>query len=119
MFDFEKLLVYKKVVLLNRDILSYIYSENQIDDFLKDQLKRATVSVALNLAEGTGRISLKDKRHFFVMSRASVHESVALIQVLKSQNLLTDRDYDRWYVKYEEISKMIFAMIRNPKELKG
>jgi four helix bundle protein len=117
MFDFEKLIVYKKIVLLNRDLLSYIYGKEQIDEFLKDQLKRASISVALNLAEGTGRISLKDKRHFFVMSRASVHESVALIQVLRSQNLLTDSVYNRWYFKYEEISKMLLAMIKNPKEL--
>ena len=113
MFDFEKLEVYGLIVDLNKDVLSRIYKSKIFDTYLSDQLKRATLSIALNLAEGVGRRSVKDKRHFYVMARASTFESVALTQVLNSQGLISEEEYLSWYGRYEQISKMLFGMIRN------
>jgi hypothetical protein len=56
MFDFQKLKVYTKSKELNRDIL-VLLSENNFDRHINDQLKRATFSILLNLAEGSSRFS--------------------------------------------------------------
>jgi four helix bundle protein len=53
----------------------------QLSDFLKDQLLRASSSVALNLAEGSGRSSRKDQLRFFHMALGSVRECQAALDL--------------------------------------
>ena len=48
---------------------------------LRDQLDRAAASVALNLAEGSGRSSKKDQKRFFDISYASLRESQAVLEL--------------------------------------
>jgi four helix bundle protein len=56
MFDFEKLEVYKKAKAFNSLVRTYIKSSN-LDPTTKDQLRRATFSAVLNIAERSGRFS--------------------------------------------------------------
>jgi four helix bundle protein len=48
---------------------------------LRDQLSRASASVALNLAEGYGRISRKDKRRCYVIALGSARECAAALEL--------------------------------------
>ncbi len=48
---------------------------------LKDQLSRASSSVALNLAEGRGKSSLKEQRKFFEIAFASLRESQSILDI--------------------------------------
>ena len=82
MFDFEKLEVYKKAHALTLEILRILYREKNLDPYMKDQLRRASLSVVLNIAEGTGRVSRADKKHFYTIARGSVFECVAMVKVL-------------------------------------
>ena len=54
--------------------------------YFQDQLGRAALSVVLNIAEGSGRESIKDQRHFFVMANGSLREVDALIDCLCAFN---------------------------------
>jgi four helix bundle protein len=63
MFDFEKLEVYQKAKSFNNGVLKYIASTPDLSRTAKDQLQRASLSIALNIAEAlvgsvgqTGRI---------------------------------------------------------------
>jgi len=49
---------------------------------LSDQLTRASASVALNLAEGLGRSSKKDRARFFEIAKASAMECSAVLDLL-------------------------------------
>ena len=49
--------------------------------YLKDQLRRAALSVALNLSEGTGRRSPKDQVRFFEIAMGSIRECQAIIEL--------------------------------------
>jgi four helix bundle protein len=67
-FDFQKLEVYKKALKF------YLNAMNQlktvaVEKHVRDQLLRASYSVVLNIAEGSGRTTAADRRHFFIMAR--------------------------------------------------
>lgn len=74
MFDFEKMEVYQVTKNLNIRILIFLKTKPKIDNYLADQWKRATFSISLNLAEGTGRMSSADKKRFNTIARSSVFE---------------------------------------------
>ncbi|MBY5960222.1 four helix bundle protein [Membranicola marinus] len=113
MFDFEKLEVNDKIEQTNKILLNFLFSSNQIDKFISDQLKRACISVALNLAEGVGRMTPADKKHFFIMARGSVNECVALLKLILNQNWISKEEYQKLYDNFELISKMLLGMIRS------
>jgi four helix bundle protein len=54
---------------------------------LRDQLDRASVSIALNIAEGAGRFSPADKARFYAIARGSATECAAIIDVILSRGL--------------------------------
>lgn len=112
MFDFEKLEVYSKAKAFNSSIRAYIRSA-QLDTTTKDQLQRASFSIVLNLAEGSGRFSHADRKNFFIISRISVFECMAILDVLKDEGVLDNEMYTNFYNQGETISKMTFAMIKN------
>lgn len=112
MFDFEKLVVYKKAKNFNAGIRSFI-SKSKLDSNTNNQLRRASFSIVLNLAEGSGRFSKPDRRNFFVISRSSVFECVAILDILKDEKKITLKEFAQFYEQAEELSKIIFAMIKN------
>jgi four helix bundle protein len=74
-FDFEKLTVYAKSKKFNKKIYEFLKSSKS-DRTTKDQLRRASFSIMLNIAEGSGRFSKADKRNFYIISRGSAFECV-------------------------------------------
>ena len=54
---------------------------------LKDQLSRASLSICLNLSEGSGKSTAKDQRRFYSIALGSCRETQALIQILKRKDL--------------------------------
>jgi four helix bundle protein len=114
MFDFQKLEVYQKSQVF------YIGSKTLVKDSIierhvRDQLSRASYSIVLNIAEGSGRNSPADRRNFFTISRASVFECVAILDLLHRENLIDAATHQRQLELAAELSKMLFVMIRNLK----
>jgi len=112
MFDFEKLIVYKKAKRFNATNRSYI-KNNKLDPTSKDQLRRSSFSVVLNIAEGSGRFSKRDRRHFFVMSRSSLFECIAILDELKDEQAIEIQLFNSIYHLGEELSKILLTMIKN------
>jgi four helix bundle protein len=113
MFDFEKLDAYTQARSTVKQVLFFLFQQNHhLDPYLVDQLKRAAISITLNLAEGTGRMSKGDKRHFYTIARGSVYECVALLQILLDQQRIEQEFYDEMYGSFEKLSKMLLGMIR-------
>ncbi|QCK16352.1 four helix bundle protein [Mangrovivirga cuniculi] len=88
MFDFQKLTVYHRSKDFRKSIRSLIF-ENKFDRTTRDQLSRASMSIALNIAEGSSRFTLKDRKHFMVISRGSVFECLAILELLKESQEIT------------------------------
>jgi four helix bundle protein len=85
---------------------------NKLDRNTHDQLKRAAFSIMLNIAEGAGRFTKPDKRNFYIISRGSAFECVAIFDFLKDLNKVSQEEFNIFYHDLEEISKMLFVMIR-------
>ncbi len=56
MFDFEKLDVYQKAKKFNK-LVAIFLSSSKVDKTTKDQLRRSSFSIMLNIAEGSGRFT--------------------------------------------------------------
>ena len=113
MFDFENLEVYKKAKAFNSIVRKAILIPGSLDAATKNQLRRASLSIVLNIAEGTSRFSKPDRKNFCIIARGSVFECVAIFDVLKDDDQLSIELFTSLYGQSEEISKMLFAMIRN------
>lgn len=79
-FDHEKLDVYQAalVFLVWADAVAAQLARHRY--YMADQLRRAALSVGLNIAEGAAEFSKPDKRRFYRFARRSMVECVALIQ---------------------------------------
>lgn len=111
MFDFENLEVYKKAKRINKSVAYYL-ANNSIDRVTHDQLRRAAFSVMLNIAEGSGRYTRRDKRNFFVIARGSVFECVAIFDYVMESGLISSEVFQSYYQRLEELSKMLFSLIK-------
>lgn len=60
---------------------------SRADAVVRDQLRRASLSCVLNIAEGAGRRSPAQKRHFYSIARGSAMESAAILDVLRGHGV--------------------------------
>jgi four helix bundle protein len=112
MFDFQKLEVYKKSKLFYR-ACKKLLKEKDFDRHVRDQMGRASFSVPLNIAEGSGKFSKADRRNYFVTARGSVFECIAAIDVIHDEELISKSEYDHFFEMGEELSRMLYTMIKN------
>ncbi len=115
MFDFEKLDVYQKAKTLNKDVQRFLRSNKHADTYLRDQLRRASISMVINIAEGSGKFSPGDKRNFYTISRGSVYECVSVFELLLDDEVIDREMYKVFYDDFETVSKMLFGLIQSQK----
>jgi four helix bundle protein len=60
---------------------------------IKDQLSRASLSVVLNIAEGSGKYTVKDRAKFYRIALGSFRESQAVLDLLGNKTMLAKYDY--------------------------
>ena len=112
-FAFEKLIVYQKSVDFADAICTLTESFPRGYGFLVDQLNRAALSIAANIAEGNGRFTKPDRRNFFGIARGSVQECVPLLELAVRRGLLTSQDHEKRKSQLEEIARMLGGLINS------
>ena len=114
MFDFCKLDVYQKAkafcVLMHK-----LISDSNFDRTINDQLRRASFSIMLNIAEGSSRFSSKDRKNFMVIARGSAFECMAIMDYLNETKEISQDSFNEYVDKLDEISRMIYGLIKNLK----
>jgi len=110
-FMFENLLVYQKAVDFADHACALTESFPRGYRFLADQLNRAALSIAANLAEGNGRFTRADRKNFFIIARGSVQECVPLLEVARRRNLLDEAKHQAFRAELESMAKMISGLI--------
>ena len=63
------------------------------DAVVRDQLRRASLSIVLNIAEGAGQRSRAQKRHLYSIARGSAMESAAIVDVLRVRGVATPAEH--------------------------
>ncbi len=87
-FAFEKLKVYQKALDFADAACSLTRGFPRGYFFMANQLNRAALSIAANIAEGNGRFTKADRKNFFGIARGSVQECVPLLEIAARQGLL-------------------------------
>ncbi|OYW18229.1 MAG: four helix bundle protein, partial [Planctomycetales bacterium 12-60-4] len=77
---------------------------------LTNQLRRSAVSIAANIAEGSGRGSPKEFVRFVAIAYGSLMESVSHLRIARNQNFLTENDYVCLYEEAVEIARMLSGL---------
>ena len=113
MFPYEQLEVYRKAFHVNQKVYHFLRENKNIAAYAKNQLGRASLSIMLNIAEGSAKFTSRDRKNFFVTARGSVFECSSLINFLYSVGELASDFRKDIYNAFDEISKILFTMIKN------
>ena len=92
LFSHERLDVYQTAlhfVVLADDVAS---TASRGRSYLADQLRRAATSIPLNIAEGAGEFSRRDKTRFYRIARRSAAECAAILDVCRHLNLAAEHN---------------------------
>jgi len=112
MFNFQNLEVYKKANAFHLNCKKIILAR-KLDSYVRDQLGRASFSIPLNIAEGSGQFPKADRRNYFVTARRSAMECVAIVDILSDEQQISLMEFESLYDLAGELSRMLFAMIKN------
>jgi four helix bundle protein len=110
-FDHEKLDVYREAISFCGWVGEFL---NAVDAkaAAKDQLDRASTSIPLNIAEGNGKFSTRDRARFFEVARGSALECAACLDVLFARKLATDEQVIPAKETLARIVQMLVGLLR-------
>ncbi|MEO6695076.1 MAG: four helix bundle protein [Ignavibacteria bacterium] len=111
---FEDLICWQRARNVVKEIYS-ITSEGLFNrDFpLKDQIRRAAISIMLNIAEGFGRRTHKEFQQFLFFAHGSIAEVQSALYISLDVNYIAKEVFDNLYNKCTEISKIISGLIKS------
>ena len=110
-FLFENMRVYQKSVEFTEGILDLLVHAPRGNATISEQLRRASMSVPTNLAEGLGRWHKGDRKQFFWIARGSVNECVVYLLFAVNRGVIKAADYPHLKSELDIIAKMITALI--------
>lgn len=109
-FDFERLEVYKKAIAFANDVYEFTKRFPKDELFgITGQIRRAAVSISLNIAEGSGR-SRKEFKHYILMARTSIQECIPLLQISLLQGYINNEELNKYYKQSEELAEMLCGL---------
>ena len=122
MFLFTKLRVYQLSLQLNEEVRGHVTAWESgrvtwgryVQSDLLRQLTRAASSVALNIAEGQGRMTARDRRHFATVARGSLCEVVACLQILRADGALPEGQFEGLMGQATEVLGLLNGLIARP-----
>lgn len=111
---FEELIVWQRA----RTLTLAIYGASSAGEFardfaLRDQIRRAAISVMSNIAEGFERYSRADFRHFLSIARGSVSEVRCQLHLASELGYLPAADSAELHELCLEISRLLAALHRS------
>jgi len=111
--SYRDLIVWQKAMQLRRDVYVVVHHLPPEERFaLGVQLRRASVSVPSNIAEGHARQIRRDYRQFLSISRGSLAELETQLQVAREENYMDDAAYRRITSPADEVGRMLTTLIQ-------
>ena len=109
-FHHEKLTVYQRALEFagwSQDLIESLTKRTST----RDHLERAGDSIALNIAEGNGKFSQKDRARFFQIAHGSALECAACLDLLVARRCCADDTIVKGKEVLEEVVRMLFTML--------
>lgn len=113
-FRFEKLTVWQEARALNRTTYRLTRTFPRHELFaMTSQVRRASVSVPSNIAEGSGRNSDKDFAHFLEQAYGSLMEVASLFYLALDEGYISEQEVNLLFDSVETLAKRIAALNRS------
>lgn len=109
----QKLKCYRLLLETAKRLPNLVSQVPRGEGYLIDQLKRALSSAILNLAEGNGRQSIKERRRFFDISLASIAETASVLDIFLAYRSISSMEEQSW----RENLRIAYAMIMKLKSV--
>ena len=104
----QKLECYQRLLQVVKDVQAVMPAWPRGETEVKDQLKRALTSAVLNLVEGNGRKTAKDRKCFFNRATASLSEASACLEL----NAIVAPKAQNWTTQQRKALSIAYAQIR-------
>ena len=110
-YSFQKLIVWQEAKKLVVDVYRLLDNFPKFEKYaLCDQIRRAVVSVPSNIAEGSGRRSLREKIHFLEISYGSLMETFNQLLIAIDLTYITEESVEEIKPSIDAVAKMINAL---------
>ena len=110
-FSFFDLRVYKEAKTLVKEVYLLLDNFPKYEVYaLGDQLRRAVVSIPSNIAEGSGRFSVKEKIHFIEIAYGSLTETLCQLDIAHDLNYITDEEFVNEKERINVIGKQLSGL---------
>ena len=111
---------------LAKEYVLYVYSllkgfPNYENHALCDQIRRAAISIPSNIAEGLGRMSIKERVHFIEIAFGSLAEVSCQLDISESLGYISAKELEEAETRAERLSKVMSGLknyltnINNPR----
>ncbi len=108
---FEEILAWQKAREVNRSIYQLTIANDFARDFdLRSQIRRASISIMANIAEGFGRHSDKEFANFLNIAHGSAAEVQSHLYVALDLGYIGEDDFRVLYDLLNEICRMLYAL---------
>ena len=112
-FRFKDLEIYQDARIFIKEIYKLSNSFPEHEKYgLTSQLNRASVSILLNIAEGSSRGSDKDFNRFVFIAIGSLSEVVAVLDICKDLEYVKTSQYHAYMIKCETLAKRLYCLSR-------
>ncbi len=111
MLRFERLDVWQKAIVFADTVYSVTRTFPNDERFgLTNQMRRASVSVSSNIAEGSGRSTNPDFARFVEIAYASVMEVVSQSHIAHRQQFLGDDSFNSLITQADQLARMLSGL---------
>ncbi len=112
--NFRNLKVYQRSIEFAVKIykLSNIFPKEELYG-LASQIRRAVISISLNIAEGSANKSKKEFQKFLHISLGSVYEVIASLEIALKLDYCKKENFDKLLLEADEIAAMIFGFSKS------
>ena len=109
--SYEDLEVYQESYRLYIEIYKATISLPRYETYeMVNQLRRASLSIVLNIAEGYGKQSVADFKRFLSISIGSCNEVCVILNLLKDLEYIKVSNYTIWKERYTILGKRLYRL---------
>ena len=113
-YEYKNLDVYKESKNLVKMVYGLIEKFPKVETYaLCDQIRRSAISITSNIAEDSGRSSIKEKIHFLEISYASMLESYSQLQIALDLGYITSEEFEKLQPLYNKVASLLSGLRRS------